>query len=97
MILPAGHFPLQRRRALPEFLVFLFPPLPGFEDAPQAGQLTVAADGWRSDPGHQTSRMKRSVLIHHMRIHVVAHAAFSRWRLQLFAVKMSENKHDFTL
>lgn len=33
-----------------QLLVFLFPPFPGLEDASQAGQLAVAADGRRTDP-----------------------------------------------
>lgn len=39
-----------------ELLIFLFPPLPGLEDAPQAGQLAVTADGWSVDPRHQATR-----------------------------------------
>lgn len=33
-----------------QLLVFLFPPLPGLEDASQTGQLAVAANGRRTDP-----------------------------------------------
>lgn len=39
-----------------ELLVFLFPPLPGLEEAPQGGQFAVSADGWRVDPAHQATR-----------------------------------------
>lgn len=51
-------------RALPQLLVFLFPPLPGFEDASQAGQLAVAANGWSADRRHHTTRVKGSRLLH---------------------------------
>lgn len=33
-----------------QLLVLLFPPLPGLEDASQAGQLAVAPDGRSADP-----------------------------------------------
>lgn len=47
-----------------ELLVFLFPPLPGLEDAPQAGQLAVPADGWSVDPRHQATRSQHPLLVH---------------------------------
>lgn len=47
-----------------ELLIFLFPPLPGLEDAPQAGQLAVPADGWSVDPRHQATRSQHPLLVH---------------------------------
>lgn len=47
-----------------ELLIFLFPPLPGLEDAPQAGQLAVPADGWSVDPRHQATGSQHPLLVH---------------------------------
>lgn len=47
-----------------ELLIFLFPPLPRLEDAPQAGQLAVPADGWSVDPRHQATRSQHPLLVH---------------------------------
>lgn len=49
-----------------ELLVFLFPPLPGLEDAPQGGQLAVTADGWSVDPGHQATSPQHPLLVHQL-------------------------------
>ena len=42
------------RRGL-QLLPFLFPPLPGFEDAPQAGELAAAAHGRSAHPRHHAA------------------------------------------
>lgn len=47
-----------------QLLIFLFPPLPGLEDAPQAGQLAIPADGWSVDPRHQATRPQHPLLVH---------------------------------
>lgn len=47
-----------------QLLVLLFPPLPGLEDASQAGQLAVATDGRGTDPRDQTAWMQRPLLVH---------------------------------
>lgn len=49
-----------------ELLVFLFPPLPGLEDAPQGGQLAVASDGWSVDPAHQAAGSQHPLLVHQL-------------------------------
>lgn len=49
-----------------QLLVFLFPPFPGLEDASQAGQLAVAADGRRTNPWDQATRMQHPLLVHHV-------------------------------
>lgn len=49
-----------------ELLIFLFPPLPGLEDAPQAGQLAVPADRWSVDPRHQATRSQHPLLVHQL-------------------------------
>lgn len=49
-----------------ELLVFLFPPLPGLEDAPQGGQLAVTSD-WRCvHPSHQATGPQHPLLVHHI-------------------------------
>lgn len=47
-----------------ELLIFLFPPLPGLEDASQAGQLAAPANGWSVDPRHQTTGSPRPLLVY---------------------------------
>lgn len=47
-----------------ELLIFLFPPLPGLEDAPQARQLAIPADGGSVDPRHQATRPQYPLLVH---------------------------------
>lgn len=49
-----------------ELLVFLFPPFPGLEDAPQGGQLAVASDGWSVDAGHQAPCPQHPLLVHQL-------------------------------
>lgn len=49
-----------------ELLVFLFPPLPGLEDAPQGGQLAVASDGWSVHAAHQATRSQHPLLVQHL-------------------------------
>lgn len=49
-----------------ELLIFLFPPLPGLEDAPQAGQLAVPADRGSVDPRHQATRSQHPLLVHQL-------------------------------
>lgn len=49
-----------------QLFVFLFPPFPGLEDASQAGQLTVAADGRSTNPWDQAARMQHPLLVHHI-------------------------------
>lgn len=49
---PIPHFTCG---TLLELLIFLFPPLPGLEDAPQGGQFAVTSDGWSVDPCHQAA------------------------------------------
>lgn len=53
-------------RTLLELLIFLFPPLPGLEDAPKGGQLAVAADGWSADAGHQAASPQHPLLLHQL-------------------------------
>lgn len=49
-----------------ELLIFLFPPLPGLEDAPQGGQLAVTSDRWSVDPGHQATGPQHPLLVHQL-------------------------------
>ena len=42
--------PLLTRRRLLQFLIFLFPPLPGFEDPAQGGQFAAPPRGRSSNP-----------------------------------------------
>ncbi len=53
-------------RALLELLIFLFPPLPGPEDAPQGGQFAVTSDGWSVDPRHQAAGPQHPLLVHQL-------------------------------
>lgn len=50
--------------ALLEFLIFLFPPLPGLENSPQGGQLAVTSDGWSVNPRHQAACSQHPLLVH---------------------------------
>lgn len=58
--------PVNTCGTLLELLIFLFPPLPGLEDAPQAGQLTVSADRWSVDPRHQATRSQHPLLVYQL-------------------------------
>lgn len=49
-----------------ELLIFLFPPLPGLEDAPQGGQLAVTSDGRSVDAGHQATCPQHPLLVHQL-------------------------------
>ncbi len=49
-----------------ELLIFLFPPLPGPEDAPQGGQFAVTSDGWSVDPSHQAAGPQHPLLVHQL-------------------------------
>lgn len=53
-------------RTLLELLVFLFPPLPGFKDAPQGGQLAVTPDGWSVDATHQATCPQHPLLVYQL-------------------------------
>lgn len=60
------HSMLNTCGTLLELLIFLFPPLPGLEDAPQAGQLAVSADRWSVDPRHQATRSQHPLLVYQL-------------------------------
>lgn len=49
-----------------QLLVLLFPPFPGFEDASEAGQFTVAAGGRRTNPWDKDTWVQSSLLVHHI-------------------------------
>lgn len=49
-----------------ELLIFLFPPLPWLEDAPQGGQLAVTSYGWSVDSGYQATGPQHPLLVHQL-------------------------------